>query len=51
MISINRMSDLLHRINFLKRQRTALNYSYKYVITDGDVLKAKRRAGRADDED
>ena len=31
---------MLHRINFIKRQRTALNYSYKYVITDHDVAQA-----------
>ena len=31
---------MIHRINFLKRQRTALDYSHKYVITDHDVAEA-----------
>ena len=30
---------MIHRINFVKRQRTALDYSYKYVITDHDVAR------------
>ena len=35
---MNRISRLLHKMNFLARQRRAVKYSYKYVIS-------KRAAG------
>ena len=38
-IALNRLSSMVHRINFMKRQRTALDYSHKYVITDHDVAQ------------
>ena len=37
---MNRISRLLHKINFLSRQRHALDYSHKYVITNRDLSRA-----------
>ena len=33
---------MLQRFNFLKRQRTALDYSHRYVIADHEVAKAQQ---------
>ena len=43
---MNRISRLLHKMNFLARQRKAVKYSHKYVVT----LKAANRAAAADDK-
>ena len=41
---------MLQRIKFLKRQRTALDYSHKYVITDHEVAKAQQVQNRTAEE-
>ena len=40
MIEVNRLSHFLHKMNFLHRQRSALDYGKKFVITDRDLKKA-----------
>ena len=37
---MNRISRLLHKMNFLDRQRRAVKYSRKYVISVEDTEKA-----------
>jgi len=34
LMEMNRVTRLLHKDNFLARQRRAINYSHKYVISD-----------------
>ena len=40
LIEMNRISRLLHKMNFLSRQQLAVNYSRKYVISSQDTKKA-----------
>ena len=37
---MNRISRLLHKMNFLARQRRAVKYSHRYVITVKDIQLA-----------
>ena len=37
LIEMNRVSRLLHKMNFLHRQRLAVNYSRKYTISSQDT--------------
>ena len=46
-IEMNRISSLLHRINFLGRQRLAVRYSHRYVISDKDIKKAEKEKPQA----
>ena len=39
---MNRITRHLHKAAFLTRQRLAINYSHKYVISDTDVRLASR---------
>ena len=39
---MNRISRLLHKMNFLARQRRAVKYSHKYVITVNDTKRASK---------
>ena len=40
LIEMNRISRLLHRMNFFARQRDSITkYSSKFVITDNDLVK------------
>ena len=41
MIEMNRITRLLHKINFLARQRRAVNFSHKYVISDRDLARGE----------
>ena len=41
LIEMNRVTRLLHKINFLSRQSCAINYSHKYVITAKDIKQAE----------
>ena len=34
---------MLLKASYLSRQRKAVNYGHKYVITDHDLIKAKER--------
>ena len=38
---MNRISRLLHKMNFLTRQRLAVKYSNKYIISDKDTEREK----------
>ena len=40
LIGMNRISSLLHKMTFLTRQRLAVNYSYKYVITTNELERS-----------
>ena len=42
LIEMNRVSRYLHKAAFLTRQRLAINYSHKYVISDADIRRAAR---------
>jgi len=42
LIEMNRVSRFLHKATFLTRQRLAINYSHKYVISDTDLRRASR---------
>ena len=37
---MNRISRLLHKASFKQRQRKALHYSHKFVITDQDLHRS-----------
>ena len=39
---MNRVNKLLHKVNFLPRQVRAINYGHKFVISNRDIVKAKR---------
>ena len=39
---MNRISRLIHKANFLKRQRLAINHSHKYVITYQDTQRTSK---------
>ena len=41
MIEMNRVTRILHKANFFVRQRRAVNFFHKFVITDIDMLKKK----------
>ena len=53
-IGSNCVSRLIHKANFLSRQRKAINYCHKYVITDLDVVKdaiaAKKEQSKKEDQ-
>mmetsp|Transcript_845 Transcript_845/g.1313 ORF Transcript_845/g.1313 Transcript_845/m.1313 type:complete len:85 (+) Transcript_845:331-585(+) len=38
MIVLNRVSRLLHKDSFLLRQRKAMSYSKRFIVTDQDLL-------------
>ena len=40
MIEMNRVTRVLHKATFLVRQRRAVDYSHRYVISDKDLTKA-----------
>ena len=44
MIENNRVARILHKDNFLARQRAAIDHSHKFVITDEDVAKSHEKA-------
>ena len=44
---MNRISSLLHKMNFLARQRLAVRYSHRYVISDKDIKKAEKEKPQA----
>ena len=48
---MNRVSRLLHKIHFLARQRRAVKYSYKYVITAQATKKAASEPQYSKEED
>lgn len=50
-IEMNRISRLLHKMNLLQRQRHAIDYSHKYVVTDKDIQKAAKKPSHANKED
>ena len=39
MIELNRISRLLHKMTFFARQRNAVGYSHKYVISAKDAMR------------
>ena len=41
LIEMNRITRLLHKMNFAPRQRSVINFSRKYVITEKDVNMRK----------
>ena len=41
LLRLNRLSKILHKINFLKRQREVCDYSRSFVISDDDILAPK----------
>ena len=42
MIEMNRVTRLLHKMHFLSRQRRAVNFSHKFVISDKDLAREER---------
>lgn len=42
MIEMNRITRLLHLASFLKRQRRAVGFSKRYVVSDRDLLPEKQ---------
>ena len=48
-IEMNRISRLLHKINFLTRQRRAVQYTHKFVITAQDVKRATAKKDKNQD--
>ena len=50
MIEMNRISRLLHKMNFLQRQRHAVSYSHKFVVTDQDIWKLQARTQKVSKE-
>ena len=41
LIEMNRISRLMHKMNFLARQRDSIKYSSRFVITDNDLAIEK----------
>ena len=41
LLRLNRLSNIMHKISFLKRQREVCDYSRSYVIGDDDILAPK----------
>mmetsp|Transcript_27679 Transcript_27679/g.32525 ORF Transcript_27679/g.32525 Transcript_27679/m.32525 type:complete len:124 (-) Transcript_27679:316-687(-) len=52
MIEMNRISRLLHKASFIVRQRRAIDYSHRFIITDANLRaeQAKQAAGKADSD-
>jgi len=48
---MNRISRLLHKMNFLARQRRAVKYSHKYVISKRAATEKRNKASFSDDDD
>ena len=48
LIQMNRISRLLHKFTLEARQRRAINYSHKYVISEKDIKRAE--VAKADGE-
>ena len=44
-IASNRVSRFIHKTALLARQRRAIDYSHKFVITDSDVARDKVTKG------
>ena len=42
MITLNRVSQLMSKVIFISRQRHAVNFSRRFVISDNDILAASR---------
>ena len=47
MIELNRVSRLIHKANFSARQRQAVNYGRKFVITDKHIYEAAKTVDEA----
>ena len=43
-IAMNRITKLMHKAWFLKRQRRAVNFGHKFTITDWDVQVSEKKA-------
>ena len=41
-IQLNRVSHLLHKMNFLGRQRKAVAYSHQFVISDQNIFRSNQ---------
>ena len=50
MLELNRVSRLLHKANFSARQRQAVNFSRKFVITDKHLFAAAKTIDEARSE-
>ena len=48
---MNRITRILHKNSFLSRQRHALKYSHKYVISDRQLELESKKASARDDKD
>ena len=48
---MNRISRLLHKMNLLSRQRRAVKYSHKYVVTEKDTRRAADEKEESQDID
>ena len=45
-IAMNRITKLIHKAWFLKRQRRAINFGYKFTISDLDAENAESQASK-----
>ena len=45
-IAMNRVTKLIHKAWFLKRQRRAINFGHKFTISDLDIENAETQASR-----
>ena len=43
---MNRVSRLLHKSSFNTRQRLAINFAHKFMISDKDVRRAEANDGQ-----
>ena len=42
MIKMNRMNKILHKANFLARQKQMISYSGRYIVTEQDIAADQR---------
>ena len=42
MIKMNRMNKILHKANFLTRQKQMISYSGRYIVTEQDIAAEKQ---------
>ena len=42
MIALNRITKIVHKVNFLTRQRIAINFAKRYVISDQDIKQEEK---------
>lgn len=50
MIKMNRMNKILHKANFLTRQKQMISYSGRYIVTEQDIAAEKQEKKNEDVE-